>query len=76
MIVGGEMRVCFNYRRLQNEMTTVRPLNGTLNTERSYITKAEVFSLTVTNPSFNVLFEMSQSQPLQTGVCFMSILCK
>ena len=26
--------------------------------------------------SFKVLFEMNQSQPLWTGVCFMSILCK
>ena len=43
-----------------------------LNTERSYITKAEVFSLSVTNPPFNVLFEMSQSYLLQNGVCFIS----
>ena len=47
-----------------------------LNTERSYITEAEVFSLPVTNPSFNMFFEMSQSQPLQTDICLMSILCK
>ena len=48
--------------------------NWFLNTEPFCITEAELFSLSVTNPSFNVLFEMSQS--LHTGVCFMAILCK
>ena len=28
------------------------------------------------HPSFNVLFEMSPLQPLQTGVCFMSLQWK
>ena len=51
-------------------------LSSGLNLERSYKTEAEVFSLSVTNLSFHVLFEMSQLQPLQTGICFMSILCK
>ena len=42
-----------------------------LNTELSYITEAELFSLSITNPCF---LRMSQSQPLQTCVCL--ILCK
>ena len=36
------------------------PLSTGLNTERSYLTEAEVFSLSVTNLSFNMLFEISQ----------------
>ena len=70
--VLGEQR---RYRTEKNGVTSLEPCTFFIAAfSVTYI--AASFDSYLSTSSFDVLFEMSQSQTLQTGVCFMSLLCK